>query len=174
MLRRHFLKLAGIGTAGLALAACAAPGSTPAGEGGAGAPDAAPVTITWSKAGLAFPSILVEQNGADRKTAITEKIYNANFMNGHLYGVPAAYYYGGTGGVIFREDLRAKYDAAMPTSEGGWPSLEPYLQAILDNESDMIPFVNVPTQSLVGYSRNRKGSTRLPIGRAFALLHSRR
>lgn len=227
--RRNFLKLAGVGTAGLALAACAAPGAAPASnEGGAGAPNAAPVTITMVESWFGIPQYkesidpvtqeiskkmqseglnieivsmiledhnnkypalyasgaeftmafdapwykmnslrdqgalapledLVEQNGADLKTAITEKIYNANFMNGHLYGVPAAYYYGGTGGVIFREDLRTKYKADMPTSEGGWPSLEPYLQAILDNEPDIIPFVNVPTQSMVGYSRNRKG-----------------
>lgn len=98
---------------------------------------------------------LIDQHGDKLKEAITEKIYEANFMNGHLYGVPAAYYYGGTGGVIFREDLRQKYGAPMPTSDGRWASLEPYLQAIVDNEPDLIPFVNVATQSMVGYNPNR-------------------
>lgn len=102
---------------------------------------------------------MVENLGPELKVAITEKIYEANFMNGHLYGIPAAYYYGGTGGVIFREDLRQKYDAPMPTSEEGWPSLEPYLEAIAQNEPDLIPFINVATQSLIGYNRNRKGWT---------------
>jgi ABC-type glycerol-3-phosphate transport system substrate-binding protein len=100
---------------------------------------------------------LVEQFGPKLKEEITEKIYNANFMLGHLYGVPAAYYYGGTGGVIYREDLRVKYGAAAPTSEGGWPSLEPFLEAILKNETTVIPFGNVTTQSMTGYSRNRHG-----------------
>jgi len=213
--------------AGLALAACAAPGSAPAGEGGAASPNAAPVTITMVESWFGIPQFkesidpitqaisakmqseglnielismiledhtnkypalyaagadftmafdapwnkmntlrdqgalapledLVEQVGPDLKTAVTEKIYAANFMNGHLYGVPAAYYYSGTGGVIYREDLRTKYDAPMPTSEAGWPSLEPYLQALVDNEPDLIPFANVATQSLIGFNRNRK------------------
>ncbi|MEZ4866501.1 MAG: substrate-binding domain-containing protein [Caldilineaceae bacterium] len=226
--RRTFLKLAGASSTAVALAACAPPSGTPASnEGAAGAPAAAPITITMVESWFGIPQYkesidpvtqeiskqmqseglnieiismiledhnnkypalyasgadftmafdapwykmnslrdqgalapledLVDQYGADLKVAITDKIYNANFMNGHLYGVPAAYYYGGTGGVIFREDLRAKYDAPMPTSEGGWPSLEPYLQALVDNEPDLVPFVNVATQSMVSYNRNRK------------------
>lgn len=100
---------------------------------------------------------LVEANGPKLKEAITEPIYKANFMNGHLYGVPAAYYYGGTSGVILREDLREKYGAPLPTAEEGWPSLEPFLQAIADNEPDMIPYVNIPTQSMASIYRNRRG-----------------
>jgi hypothetical protein len=78
-------------------------------------------------------------------------------MNGHLYGIPAAYYYAGTSGVMLREDLREKYGAEVPTSEVGWTSVESFLQAILDNEPDMIPFVNIPTQSIVSINRGRKG-----------------
>ena len=100
---------------------------------------------------------LIEEHGPQLKEAITDTIYNANFMNGHLYGIPAAYYYGQTGGVMFREDLRQKYGAEMPTSEEGWTSLESFLQAVLDNEPDMIPFVNIATQSMIGYTRGRKG-----------------
>ncbi len=98
---------------------------------------------------------LITQYGKNLKTEITDKIYTTNFVNNHLYGIPAAYYYAGTGGVIFREDLRQKYNAALPTSKDGWPSLEPYLDAILKNESGTIPFANVATQSLTGYNRNR-------------------
>ena len=68
---------------------------------------------------------LIDQDGPTLKEAITEKIYNANFMNGHLYGVPAAYYYGGTWGIMLREDLRVKYGAELPTSEEGWASQNP-------------------------------------------------
>jgi putative aldouronate transport system substrate-binding protein len=92
---------------------------------------------------------------ADKLMAeITPKIYEKNFMNGHLYGIPAAFYYSGTGGVIWREDLRQKYNAPAPTSKEGWPSLEPYLKAIADNEKGMMPFANVTTQSITGYSRS--------------------
>lgn len=100
---------------------------------------------------------LVETHGPKLKEAITEKIFDANLINGHLYGVPAAYYYAGTGGVMLREDLRKKYGAPLPTSEEGWASLEPFLQAIADNEPNMLPFVNIATQSMAGYSRNRRG-----------------
>jgi len=59
--------------------------------------------------------------------------------------------------VIFREDLRQKYNAAMPTSKDGWPSLEPFLEAIKQNEKGMTPFGNVTTQSMTGYTRSRLG-----------------
>ena len=98
---------------------------------------------------------MLDTIGPKLKEEITDKILAANLIDGHLYGVPAAYYYGGTGGVIYREDLRAKYDAPAPTSEGGWRSLEGYLQALLDNEKGLIPFGNVTTQSVNGYSAPR-------------------
>lgn len=100
---------------------------------------------------------MIDQFGAALKEEITEKIYNFNFIEGHLWGIPAAYYYGGTGGVMYREDLRVKYGAPAPTSEGGWASLEPYLEALLQNEKGMVPFGNVTTQSVVGYNPNRHG-----------------
>ena len=105
---------------------------------------------------LAEIETLMDAHGPQLKEEVTEKIYNANFTNGHLYGIPTAYYYGGTGGVMFREDLRQKYGAEMPTSAGGWPSLEAYLTAIQTNEPDLIPFVNVATQSLVSYHRQAR------------------
>lgn len=55
--------------------------------------------------------------------------------------------------MIYRQDLAEKYGVTEPTTEGGWPSLEPLLEAVLANEPGMIPFANVTTQSLVGYSR---------------------
>jgi putative aldouronate transport system substrate-binding protein len=225
--RRDFLKIAGMSTVGMALAACAAPGVAPAADSGA-ASAGEPVVITLVESWFGVPQYresidpvtqaisekmqseglnielrslildqhqekypalyaagsdftmafdapwyqmatlrdqgalapledLVEQYGPQLKEAITETIYDANFMNGHLYGVPAAYYYGQTGGVMLREDLRQQYGAELPTSEAGWPSLESFLQAVLDNEPDMIPFVNIPTQSMIGYVRGRKG-----------------
>lgn len=226
MSRRDFLKIAGVSSVGMALAACAGV-PAPGGAGGS-APGQQPVTITMVESWFGVPQFresidpvtaeiskkmqseglnveirsllldqhdakypalyasgadftmafdapwnkmnnlrdqgallaledLVEQHGPKLKEAITEKIYNANFMNGHLYGVPAAYYYSGTSGVILREDLRKKYGAPLPTSEEGWPSLEPFLQAIADNEPDMIPYVNIPTQSMASIVRNRRG-----------------
>ena len=231
--RRNFLKFAGISSVGLALAACAAPGAAPAGEGGA-APSQQAVTITlveswfgvpqfresidpvtaeitkkmqseglnveiqslllddhatkytalyaagsdftmafdapWYKmntlrdqGALAPLETLVDSVGPTLKESITEPIYNANFMLGHLYGVPASYYYGGTGGIMLREDLRTKYGAELPTSEEGWPSCESFLQAIVDNEPDMIPFVNLPTQSIASYYGRVKGWAPGPI-----------
>jgi hypothetical protein len=51
----------------------------------------------------------------------------------------------------------------MPTSEEGWPSCESFMQAILDNEPEMIPFVNIPTQSLTGYYPRLKSWAPGPI-----------
>jgi putative aldouronate transport system substrate-binding protein len=99
---------------------------------------------------------LFDQFGPKVKEEVTEQVYKTNFIGEHIYGIPTGYYYGGSGGVIFREDLRAKHNAPMPTSEGGWPSLEPFLDAVMKNEPGVIPFGNVTTQSLVGYNRNRK------------------
>ncbi|MDO8312463.1 MAG: twin-arginine translocation signal domain-containing protein, partial [Sideroxyarcus sp.] len=72
---------------------------------------------------------LIEEHGPMLKEEITEKIYKANFTNDHLYGIPTAYYYGGTGGAIYREDLRQQWGADAPTSAGGWPSMESFLAA---------------------------------------------
>ena len=42
---------------------------------------------------------------------ITPKLFSFNFMKGHLYGIPAAYYYADTMGLIILADLRQKYNA---------------------------------------------------------------
>jgi putative aldouronate transport system substrate-binding protein len=98
---------------------------------------------------------LVEEFGQNLKKETTEKIYNANFMNGHLYGIPACYYYRGTTGVIMREDLRKKYNAAEPDSGTGISSLRPFLEAIHTNLPDFIPFVDAATWSITSlYSTN--------------------
>jgi hypothetical protein len=87
-------------------------------------------------------------NGAPTlKEEITEKIFNFNFEKGpdgqkHLYGIPTAYYYGGTTGVTIREDLRTKYGIPAPDPAAGWASFEPFLQAIAENEKGMTPFAN--------------------------------
>ncbi len=231
--RRDFLKVASLSTVGLALAACAAPGSAPASDGSA-APSQQPVTVTLVESWFGVPqyresiepvttalsakmqsegvnieiqSLLLDQHeakytalyaaGSDftmafdapwykmntlrdqgallpletlidttaptLKESITEKIYQANFANGHLYGIPVAYYYAGTSGVMLREDLRVKYGAELPTSEVGWASVESFLQAVLENEPDIIPFVNIATQSIVGISRGRRAWAPGPI-----------
>lgn len=100
---------------------------------------------------------LFDTVGKKVKEEVTAPIYKANFVGEHIYGIPTAYYYGGTGGVIYREDLRVKYNAPAPTLEGGWASLEPYLEALTKNEKAIIPFGNVTTQSLTAYHRGTKG-----------------
>jgi putative aldouronate transport system substrate-binding protein len=101
------------------------------------------MTTLRTQGALATLEGFVEQYGKNLKAEITDKIYNANLIDGKLYGIPAAYYYSGTSGVILREDLRKKYNAEAPTSEGGYASLEPYLAAIKKNEPTMIPFANI-------------------------------
>ncbi len=91
---------------------------------------------------------LVTQYGPKLKAAITDKIYQANLMEGHLYGIPVTYYYGASSGVLLRDDLRQKYKAPEPTSEGGWPSLQPYLEAIKANQPQMIPWANIPSYTI--------------------------
>jgi putative aldouronate transport system substrate-binding protein len=100
------------------------------------------MTTLRTQGALVALNDLLDAHGPKLKEEITEKIYNTNLIDGKLYGIPAAYYYGGTTGVIFREDLRKKYDVPMPTSEGGWRSLEPFLDAVMKNNPEMIPFAN--------------------------------
>jgi putative aldouronate transport system substrate-binding protein len=78
-------------------------------------------------------------------SGITQKVIDANYMLGHMYGLPIGFFYSGDTGVIWREDLREKYGVEAPTSEGGYRSLEPYLEAIAKNEPDLMPFGHIPT-----------------------------
>ncbi len=225
--RREMLKLVGLGTAGMALAACVPPQAAVAPAGESAAVSAEPVSITLIESWFGVPQFtesiepitqaiskkmmdeglnielhsliladhnakypalyasgsdftmafdapwnkmnslrdqgallpiegLIEEHGPSLKEAITEKIYKANFTNDHLYGIPTAYYYGGTGGAIYREDLRQQWGADAPTSAGGWASLESFLAAVVKNAPEMIPFVNVATQSVTSYAGARR------------------
>lgn len=89
---------------------------------------------------LAVINDLLDQHGPLLKEALTDRILKANSWDGKLYGTPISYYYNITSGVVIRQDLLEKYGAPAPDPMIGWPSLEPYLQAIADNEPDMIPF----------------------------------
>jgi putative aldouronate transport system substrate-binding protein len=71
---------------------------------------------------------------------VTQKILDANKWDGHWYGIPTAGSYGGTCGVVIRSDLLKKYGAAEPDPMKGWPSLEPFLEAVAKNDSTMNPF----------------------------------
>jgi putative aldouronate transport system substrate-binding protein len=86
---------------------------------------------------------LVAQHGPNITELVGDDILNANYMNGALYGIPAYFYYHQTSGPEIREDLRLKYGAPEPTDE--WSSLEPYLEAIKQNEPDMVPYLINPT-----------------------------
>ncbi len=90
----------------------------------------------------------VRQFGPNITEKVTPEIMDFNYMLGHLYGIPTGFYYSGTTGVVIREDLRLKYGAPAPTSEGGLRSLEPFLEAIRKNEPDLVPFANIPTYSI--------------------------
>jgi putative aldouronate transport system substrate-binding protein len=94
---------------------------------------------------LAILDDYFDQYGPKLKEAITDKILDANKWDGHLYGIPVPGHYNITSGVVLRQDLLEKYGAAAPDPMVGWPSLEPYLQAIADNEADMIPFAYDPS-----------------------------
>ena len=83
---------------------------------------------------------LIDKYGPVTKQHVGEKVYYFNFgPDDHLYGIPAGGAYGSTIGVVLREDLRLKYGAPEPDGNVGIASLEPFLQAIHDNEPDMIP-----------------------------------
>lgn len=86
---------------------------------------------------------LIEKYGPTIKEQVTAKILDANLIRGKLWGLPTAFYYAGTSGVVIREDLRKKYDVPAPTSEGGYASLTPYLEAIAENNPELIPFANM-------------------------------
>lgn len=75
---------------------------------------------------------------------ITQKVIDANYMLGHMYGLPIGFFYAGDTGVIWREDLREEYGVDAPTSAEGFRSLEPYLAALAENNPDMLPFGHIP------------------------------
>lgn len=76
----------------------------------------APCKMTTLRAQNALVALegLFDQFGAKIKEEVTDNIYKTNFVGEHIYGIPTGYYYGGSGGVIYREDLRAKYNAPRP------------------------------------------------------------
>ena len=75
-----------------------------------------------------------------------EAAFSASFLSNNLmgekgdkvYGIPLTQSFGGSGMVFLRGDLRQKYSLAPVTDLA---SFEAYLQAIVDNEPSMIPFV---------------------------------
>lgn len=71
-----------------------------------------------------------------------DKVYLANNLMGangdKVYGVPLTQSFGGSGMVFLRGDLREKHGAAPVTDLA---TFEAYLQAIVDNEPSMIPYV---------------------------------
>ena len=81
---------------------------------------------------------LLAQYAPNVRKVVGDRIYQSNFMNGHLYGVPC-----GDGstevagrGMLVREDLRLKYGIPEPTK---YEDLEPFLAAIKQNEPDLVP-----------------------------------
>jgi putative aldouronate transport system substrate-binding protein len=105
---------------------------------------------------------LITSVGAKLKEEITEKIYSFNFDKGpdgkkHLYGIPTAFYYGGTTGVTIREDLRKKFNLPAPDPAVGWSSFEPYLKGIAENVKGMTPFANTAKYSPVGIPHLSQG-----------------
>jgi putative aldouronate transport system substrate-binding protein len=106
---------------------------------------------------------LLEQYGPKIVETTGPEIVEFNFMRGpdgqdHLYGIPARFYYTGTAGVVIRDDLREKYGVDAPTSMGGYPTLEPFLEAIKQNEPGMIPYANRPAYAMTEWNAwNRVG-----------------
>jgi putative aldouronate transport system substrate-binding protein len=77
-------------------------------------------------------------------SGITQKVIDANYMLGHMYGLPIGFFYSGDTGVIWREDLRQKYGVDAPTSAAGYRSLEPFLEAVAKNDPDLMPYGHIP------------------------------
>ena len=107
---------------------------------GFNAPGWAHMDSLRDQGGLAAIEDLIAEYGPHIGAAYGESSLKVNtHSDGHLYGLPAVYNLGGTWGLVWREDLRKKYNAPMPTAEEGWPSAIPFLEAIKENEPDLIP-----------------------------------
>ncbi len=118
-------------------------------------------TLRDQKALVAIES-LVDSAGPKLKEEITEKIFNFNFDSGpdgqrHLYGIPTAYYYGGTTGVVLREDLRKQYNLPAPDAAKGWSSFEPFLEGIAKNVKGMTPYANTSNYSPASVAHASQG-----------------
>jgi putative aldouronate transport system substrate-binding protein len=118
-------------------------------------------TLRDQKALVAVES-LINDNGPKLKEEITDKIFTFNFDTGpdgnrHLYGIPTAYYYGGTTGVVLREDLRKKFNLPAPDASVGWSSFEPFLDGIAKNAKGVTPFANTANYSPVSLANYSQG-----------------
>lgn len=86
------------------------------------------------------------------KAAFNEELMSNNLMgeNGdRVYGIPLTQSFGSANLVFIRGDLREKYGCAPVTDLA---TFEAYLQAIVDNESAMIPFAMKKDGSYGAYS----------------------
>jgi putative aldouronate transport system substrate-binding protein len=70
---------------------------------------------------------------------VTPKIWEFNQYNGVNYGIPVGFYYNEVTAITIRQDLLEKYGLEPPSPDEGWPGWKPFLEAVRDNEPDMIP-----------------------------------
>lgn len=77
---------------------------------------------------------LVDTYAPDLKEEIGERFFEETYIDGALYTIPNNYMEYMTGGIIYREDLRAKYDLPVPDS---MENIEAYMAGIKENEPNM-------------------------------------
>ena len=70
------------------------------------------------------------------KKAFSQEMLDANRINGKIYAVPFAQYFGGADGIFIRKDLREKY--GLPEIKS-YEDLEAYFTKVQENEENMVP-----------------------------------
>jgi putative aldouronate transport system substrate-binding protein len=73
---------------------------------------------------------------------VSPTIIEFNKFKGSSYGIPIAFIYGEVRAAVIRQDLLEKYGVKAPDAKMGWAGIKPYLEAIRDNEPDMIPLAS--------------------------------
>jgi putative aldouronate transport system substrate-binding protein len=85
---------------------------------------------------------LFAQHGQKVVEGVSPRVIEFNKFKGQSFGIPIAYIYGEVRAVVLRQDLLEKYGVVAPDPNKGWASVKPYLEAIRDNESNMIPLAS--------------------------------
>jgi putative aldouronate transport system substrate-binding protein len=92
----------------------------------------------------------IDVYGPGLKQAIPAEALAQVEIEGHLYCIPAVGTQYEGGNLVYREDLRKKYELPVPDSI---ENIEAYLQGIKDNEPDMMPTMAVTAFSIPDIKR---------------------
>lgn len=77
---------------------------------------------------------LIDQYAPELRSAVGENFFDLTYIDGELYTVPNNYVEYNTGGIVYREDLRKKYDLPVPDT---MENVKAFMAGIKENDPTM-------------------------------------